>query len=174
MCVSRPLSMKQAAKIMHICSVIIYPLEKRFIGTSTSLARDKNRVLPTDSLITHCRCEVVTRTRPPICLSFDYNLQCPVLVPHHTTPSNVPMTSAIALSKSSVRIGIWYFQFSSKKRKRTWCAPGLFVFDCLSPSKHPRPDHAPIVVVIQSEHLKYSISQRNQSAKHPDSGCFGR
>ena len=30
---------------------------------------------------------------------------------HHidTTPSNVPMTSAIALSKSSVRIGIWYF-----------------------------------------------------------------
>ena len=29
-CVSRPLSMKQAAKIMHICSVVIYPLEKKF------------------------------------------------------------------------------------------------------------------------------------------------
>ena len=27
-CVSPPLSMKEAAKIMHICSVIIYPLEK--------------------------------------------------------------------------------------------------------------------------------------------------
>ena len=30
-----------------------------------------------------------------------------------------------------------------------------------------------IVIVIQSEHLKHSISPRNQSAKHPDSGCFG-
>ena len=27
-CVSRPLSMKEAAKIMHICSAIIYPLKK--------------------------------------------------------------------------------------------------------------------------------------------------
>ena len=36
-----------------------------------------------------------------------------------------------------------------------------------------RPEHAPIVIVIQSEHLKHSISPRNQSAKHPDSGCFG-
>ena len=43
----------------------------------------------------------------------------------------------------------------------------------LSPSNHPRSDHAPIVIVIQSEHLKHSISPRNQSAKHPDSGCFG-
>ena len=43
----------------------------------------------------------------------------------------------------------------------------------LSPSNHPRSDHAPIVIVIQSEHLKYSISPRNQSAKHPDSVCFG-
>ena len=38
---------------------------------------------------------------------------------------------------------------------------------------HPRPEHAPIVIVIQSEHMKHSISPRNQSAKHPDSGCFG-
>ena len=36
-----------------------------------------------------------------------------------------------------------------------------------------RPEDAPIVIVIQSEHLKHSISSRNQSAKHPDSGCFG-
>ena len=36
---------------------------------------------------------------------------------------------------------------------------------CLSPSNHPRSDHAPIVIVIQSEHLKLSISPRNQSAK---------
>ena len=35
----------------------------------------------------------------------------------------------------------------------------------LSPSNHPRSDHAPIVIVIQSEHLKLSISPRNQSAK---------
>ena len=36
-CVSPPLSMKEAAKIMHICSVIIYPLEKTIhcIGTSS-------------------------------------------------------------------------------------------------------------------------------------------
>ena len=33
-CVSRTLSMKQAAKVMHICSVIIYPLEKKIIGTA--------------------------------------------------------------------------------------------------------------------------------------------
>ena len=107
-CVSRPLSMKQAAKIMHICSVIIYPLKKKFIGTSSSLARGKSTVLLIGSLVTHCICQVVTRTRQPICLSFDFNLQCPLLVPHlsSTTPSNAPVTSAIALSKSSVRIGI--------------------------------------------------------------------
>ena len=48
--------------------------------------------------------------------------------------------------------------------------------DCLylilSPSEHPRPDHSPIVIVIQSAHLKHSTSPRNQPAKHPDSGCF--
>ena len=43
----------------------------------------------------------------------------------------------------------------------------------LSPSNHPRSDHAPIVTVIQTEHLKYSMSPRNQSAKHADSVCFG-
>ena len=35
----------------------------------------------------------------------------------------------------------------------------------LSPSNHPRSDHAPIVIVTQSEHLKHSIPPRNQSAK---------
>ena len=97
-------------------------------------------------------------------------------MPSHisSTPSNVPVTSAFALSKSSVRTGIWHFQFSSKKWKRTWCVLGLFGFNpCHLPSNHPRSDHAPIVIVIQSEHLKHSISPRNQSAKHPDSGCFG-
>ena len=34
----------------------------------------------------------------------------------------------------------------------------------LSLSNHPRSDHALIVNVIQSEHLKHSISPRNQSA----------
>ena len=52
-------------------------------------------------------------------------------MPSHisSTSSNVPMTSAIALSKSSGRTGIWYFQFSSKKWKRTWCVLGLFGFN---------------------------------------------
>ena len=40
-------------------------------------------------------------------------------------------------------------------------------------SNHPGPDHAPIVIVIQSERLEHSICPRNQfTAKHPDSGCF--
>ena len=89
-----------------------------------------------------------------------------------STPSNVPMTSTIALSKSSVRKDTWYFQFFFKKRKRTWRVLGLFGSSS-SPSNHPRPDHAPIVIAIQSEHLKHSTSPRNQSAKHPDSDCFG-
>ena len=29
------------------------------------------------------------------------------------------------------------------------------------------------MITIPSEHLKHSTSPRNQSAKHPDSGCFG-
>ena len=35
------------------------------------------------------------------------------------------------------------------------------------------PDHTPIVILIQSERLKQSTSPKNQSAKHPDSGCLG-
>ena len=44
---------------------------------------------------------------------------------------------------------------------------------CLLRSNHPHRDHAPIVNIIQSERLKHSTSPRNQSAKHPHSGCFG-
>ena len=61
-------------------------------------------------------------------------------------PWNVPVTSTIALSKSSVHTGIWYFQF--------WT---YVMFPCivwmwsLSLSNHTRPDHAPIAIVIQSE-----------------------
>ena len=42
----------------------------------------------------------------------------------------------------------------------------------MSPSNHPRPDHAPIVIVIQSEHMKHSTSPRNQSPRGPNFGCF--
>ena len=48
--VSRSLSMKQDAKIKYICSVIIYPVEKKFIGTSSIFAGGKSRVLPADPL----------------------------------------------------------------------------------------------------------------------------
>jgi len=56
--------LKEAAKKMHVCSVVIYsyPLEKKFIGTSSILARGKSRLLPTDRLVTHCICQVVTGT----------------------------------------------------------------------------------------------------------------
>ena len=52
--VSRSLSMGQETKIMRICSVIIYPLDKKIIGTSSILALGKSRVLPTDPLVTQC------------------------------------------------------------------------------------------------------------------------
>ena len=75
---------------MRICSVIIYPPEKKFIGTSSILAGGKSRVLPADPLFTHCIMPGSNwnssdfpsslSARPPICLSFEYNLQCPLLV----------------------------------------------------------------------------------------------
>ena len=50
--------MKQAAKIMHVCSVKtknppeqILPLEKKFIGTSIILAQGKTHVFPSDPLL---------------------------------------------------------------------------------------------------------------------------
>ena len=51
--VSRYISMKQDAKVIYICSVIIYLVEKKFIGTSSILAGGKSRVLPADPLFTH-------------------------------------------------------------------------------------------------------------------------
>ena len=63
---------------------------------------------------------------------------------------------------------IWYFQFQTY----VICSWIVWIWS-LSPSNYARPDHAPIVVVIQSEHLKHSISPERQSAKHKDSGCFG-
>ena len=50
---------------------------------------------------------------------------------------------------------------------------GLFGLDPCHFQTTRVPITRPIVIVIQSEHLKYSISPRNQSAKHPDSACFG-
>ena len=73
----------------------IYPLEKNFIGTSSILAQGKSHVLPSDPFFTYCICQVVTGTgvifhsqtaRPPIRLSFAYNLKCPLLVPHLFPP----------------------------------------------------------------------------------------
>ena len=75
---------------MRICSVIIYPLKKKFIGTSSILAGGKSRVLPADPLFTNCIMPgsnwnssdfpFSRSARPPIRLSFEYNLQCPLLV----------------------------------------------------------------------------------------------
>ena len=89
---------------------------------------------------------------------------CSALIP--STPSNVLMTLAIA------RTAIWYFQFSSKRQKHTWLE-----MDCLHlifvTFKPPASWSRASLTVIQSEHLKHSTSQRNRSAKRPNSGCFG-
>ena len=58
-CVSWPLSMKQAAKFTFTHSKsrtqkIIYPPQKTSFGTSSILARDKSHVLPTSPLFTLC------------------------------------------------------------------------------------------------------------------------
>ena len=77
------------------------------------MARGKCRVVPTDSIW-----QVVTgtavifhlagRKRPPECLSFDYNLQCSLLVPHLFPPHHrmFLLLWLFALSKSSVHTGI--------------------------------------------------------------------
>ena len=142
---SRPLSMKQEAKIRRICSVINYPLEKKFIGTSSILARSKSRVLPTDPLFTHCimtgknwnSSDFPSRrsARPPICLFFEYNLQCHLLV----TQLFPPHPRVFQWLRLFPYLNLFFVQASgisnsaSKKRKRTWCVLGLFGFD-LSPS----------------------------------------
>ena len=50
----------------------VYPLEKKFIGTSSILARRKCRLLPIETAA--------------VCLSFEYNLQCSLLVLHLFSP----------------------------------------------------------------------------------------
>ena len=52
----------------------------------------------------------------------------PILFP--SRPSNVPMTSAIAWSKSFVHTGTCWFQFSSKRQKHNLCDVCL---DCFKP-----------------------------------------
>ena len=118
-----------SAPVMHIrrnLQSIIYPLDKKFIGTSSIL-------------IFHS-----WSARPPIWLFFEYNSQCPLLVlylfpPHHQMfqwlwllpyPRDglLPYLNLPSVHRL-VRRGIWYFQFSSKKWKHMWCALVLFGFD---------------------------------------------
>ena len=59
-CVSRPLSMKQETKIMHICSVKTWNppehnLPARVKIHCSILARGRSSLLPTDPLFAHCR-----------------------------------------------------------------------------------------------------------------------
>ena len=91
-CVSRPLSMKQETKIMHICSVKTWNppqhnLPARVKIHFSILARGRSSLLPTDPLFAHCICQERS-ARPPICLSFEHNLQYPLLlvVPHLFAP----------------------------------------------------------------------------------------
>ena len=179
--VSWPLSIKQTAKLMNICSVIIYPLEKKISLEQAAFWHEVKVLcclLIPFLLIAYARCFNWNSSDFPQPVGKTANmsfLKQLFTMPSHisSTPSNVPMTSAVAQSNSSVCTGIWHFQFPSKKWKRTWCVLGLFGLDPCHLRTTRVPDHAPIVIVIQSEHLKHSISPRNQSAKHPDSGCFG-
>ena len=124
-------------------------------------------------------CQVLTGTavifhsrlaRPPICLSFIviYNALSYFL---HTIECSNDFGYCLIEIFRSYRHLIFSILFQ-KVKTYVMCAWIVWIRS-LSPSNHPRSDHAPIVIVIQSEHLKHSISPRNQSAKHPDSGCFG-
>ena len=88
--------MKQGAKIVHICSVVNYPLEKKFIGTSSILARSKSRVLPTDAI--YCICQVVNGTAVIFHSRSILWIEFTVSSSHW----NVPMTSARAWSRSEL------------------------------------------------------------------------
>ena len=83
------------------------------------------------------------------------------------TNSRLPFGVNVNLNLSII------FSLPKTENVRDVCLDWIVCIRSLSPSSHPRSDHAPIVIVTQSEHLKHSISPRNQSAKHPDSGCFG-
>ena len=66
------------------------PAREKKNGTSSILAGGKSRMLPPDPLFTHCIMPGSNwnssdfpssrLARPPICLSFEYNVQCPLLV----------------------------------------------------------------------------------------------
>ena len=77
------------------------------------------------------------------------------------------MTSSLLPKLAYSRTGTLIFPILNVRDVCLECLDLIFIT-----FKPPRPDHAPIVIVIQSEHLKQSISPKNQSAKHPDSGCF--
>ena len=83
-----------------------------------------------------------------------------------STSSNVPMTQAIP------GLNLPFIQASDISDSLPKSNNKSYVMCAWIISNHPRPDHAPVVIVIQSEQLNHSISPRNQSAKHPESGCF--
>ena len=125
-------------------------------------------------------CQVLTGTavifhsrlaRPPICLSFIviYNALSYFL---HTIECSNDFGYCLIEIFRSYRHLIFSILFQ-KVKTYVMCAWIVWIRS-LSPSNHSRSDHEPIVIVIQSEHLKHSISPRNQSAKpkHLDSGCF--
>ena len=68
------------------------PAGKKFIGTSSILARGRCRVSPSyrphmpGSNWNSSDFPSSRSARPPVCLSFEYNLQCPLLVPHLFPP----------------------------------------------------------------------------------------
>ena len=53
---------KQAAKIMHICSVVIYPLEKKIHWNKQHFGTRYKSFVAYRPPFTHCICEVVTGT----------------------------------------------------------------------------------------------------------------
>ena len=129
-------------------------------------------MLPTDPFFTHRICQVVTGTgvifhsqtaRPPICLSFAYNLKCPLLVPHLFPPHhrmfqwlqllphlNLPFVQASDISNSLPRRKtyvtcawiVWNLIFVTFKppasRSRAYCdCNPIRAFETFDLSKEP-------------------------------------
>ena len=97
--VSRPLSIKQAVKIMHIFSVIIYPLEKKFIGTSSINTRWMSCVahrlhMPGSNWNSSDFPSSRSATTACMSLLWMFSLSSALI---SSTPSKVPVTSAICL-----------------------------------------------------------------------------
>ena len=124
---------------MHICSVIIYPLQKKFIGTSSIMARGKCRVLPTDSI-----CQVVTGT---------------AVIFH------------LAGRQDRQYVSPWNIIYNALSQFRTYF---LHTIEC---SGYLPYLNLPYIQATDCDcnlirAFEAFISLRNQSAKHPDSGCF--